>query len=942
MAKKRKKTAPARPVEKKTSRPDIKIGWGWILLGLSVLVLVLFINTLMKGHLIHGSDQLISGYMFKSFAKESIAATGEFPLWNPYIFGGLPYVDALHGDVFYITALLRMVFSVSTVMALVFVLQIIVAGIFTYGFLRTLKVRNLAAIIGALAYMFTGAIVSFVDAGHDGKVIVASLLPAGLFFIQKAFDVETKRKIAHFALLALVIGLALLSPHVQMTYYMLMLMAFYIIFKFFVLGVKEKRWGFAGKSLGLSFASLAVGFGISAIQFLPSWSYLPFSPRGAGGRGWLWNTSYSMPRMELMDLVNPRFSGTMDSYWGSNPLKQHAEYFGIIILVLLVVGLIIAWRRRETKFFAGFGLFGLLMALGGNTIFYVIPYNILPLLNRFRAPAMIFYTVSFSAVVVAMLGLQAFLDNTGTGEKKKKRRLKPRKTAGIAAGVAGGVLLILALWSSLAPGGFARGLVGSIQRSAKKQTLADFIDPDSRAEMSRGDITRHLASSPLGDNSDRMAAEFGRQMVSLGINNPNAGQQEMNNIMGQVLAGQGYNQFNPPGELELMYMSRVGYKSLTLGKNMNRISGGFWLALLFAAAAGLIIFFWGRMPRYRILWAALLAAAVFTDLWLVDSKFVGIVRDSAGNPVSAEELYAPDQIVSFLKQDTDVYRVYHLQPMGRPIYRNDDYLMLHGIQEVGGYHGNQLGRYQEFIGTPQTIMFRNPSNLRHQQFLTMLDVRYIIGLTPPDTTEMERYSPADQEKVRAFFSDMAFVMDSTVSPYRPVYSNPRYAIYRNMSPCSRAWLCTEVEVISEDSRILQRLKEPGFDPRRTVVLEEKPEGWQASADTLPAGTVRITSYEPNSIEISADLEKPSVLVLSENWYPYYRAWVDGEERKVYRADYTLRAVPLEAGNHQVVFRFSSPYMKAGTWITIVSLALVGLAIALSIILVKRRKKKSKS
>jgi hypothetical protein len=264
--------------------------------------------------------------------------------------------------------------------------------------------------------------------------------------------------------------------------------------------------------------------------------------------------------------------------------------------------------------------------------------------------------------------------------------------------------------------------------------------------------------------------------------------------------------------------------------------------------------------------------------------------------------------------------------------------MLHGIQDVGGYHGNQLGRYQEFVGTPQTIMFRNPPNLRFQQFLTMLDVRYIIGLTLPDTSQMNLYSPQDQRSIMELFADMDFVTDTTISPYCPVYSDQRYTIYRNMSPCSRVWLCSEVEVIPEDSLILERLKKPDFDPRRTVILEEVPEGWQASSDTLSTGTVRITSYEPNSIEIAANLTKAAVLVLSDNWYPYYRAWVDGEERKVYRADYTLRAVPLEAGNHQVVFRFSSPYMKAGTWITIASLALVGLAIALSIILVRKRKK----
>jgi len=112
-----------------------------------------------------------------------------------------------------------------------------------------------------------------------------------------------------------------------------------------------------------------------------------------------------LPRAELFDLFNPRFSGILGNYWGANAFKQHSEYFGIIILALAIVGIILAWRRRETKFFAGFGLFAILMALGGNTPFYRIPYTIFPMLNSFRAPAMIFFTVSFSSVVLAALCL---------------------------------------------------------------------------------------------------------------------------------------------------------------------------------------------------------------------------------------------------------------------------------------------------------------------------------------------------------------------------------------------------------------------------------------------------------------------------------------------------------------------------------------------------------
>ena len=55
------------------------------------------------------SDQYIAGYAFRQFAAASLRSGQGFPLWNPYLFGGMPYVAAMHGDIFYPTFLLRMV-----------------------------------------------------------------------------------------------------------------------------------------------------------------------------------------------------------------------------------------------------------------------------------------------------------------------------------------------------------------------------------------------------------------------------------------------------------------------------------------------------------------------------------------------------------------------------------------------------------------------------------------------------------------------------------------------------------------------------------------------------------------------------------------------------------------------------------------------------------------
>ena len=62
------------------------------------------------------SDQYIVGYAFREFAAQSLRAGEGFPLWNPYQFGGMPYVAAMHGDVFYPTFLLRMLLPTDVAM----------------------------------------------------------------------------------------------------------------------------------------------------------------------------------------------------------------------------------------------------------------------------------------------------------------------------------------------------------------------------------------------------------------------------------------------------------------------------------------------------------------------------------------------------------------------------------------------------------------------------------------------------------------------------------------------------------------------------------------------------------------------------------------------------------------------------------------------------------
>ena len=123
------------------------------------------------------SDQYTAGLPFHAWSAEWFKRSGHLPLWNPEIFGGMPFVAAGSGDIFYPTWLLRFVVPVTTAGNLSFSLHYILAGLFTYLLLRRLRVGWTGSVVGGLAYELTGLIASYPSPGHDGKLFASTMLP---------------------------------------------------------------------------------------------------------------------------------------------------------------------------------------------------------------------------------------------------------------------------------------------------------------------------------------------------------------------------------------------------------------------------------------------------------------------------------------------------------------------------------------------------------------------------------------------------------------------------------------------------------------------------------------------------------------------------------------------------------------------------------------------
>ena len=115
--------------------------------------------------------------------------------------------------------------------------------------------------------------------------------------------------------------------------------------------------------------------------------------------------------------------------------------------------------------------------------------------------------------------------------------------------------------------------------------------------------------------------------------------------------------------------------------------------------------------------------------------------------------------------------------------------------------------------------------------------------------------------------------------------------------------------------IPQKLFLPDFDFRNVLILEKpspiSPQFGQASAE--------IISYKPTEVKVRTKSSEPKLLFLSDNYYPGWKAEVDGNQVDILRADYTFRAVPLVAGEHLVRFFYESLTFRVGVLLSLAAL-----------------------
>ncbi len=143
-------------------------------------------------------------------------------------------------------------------------------------------------------------------------------------------------------------------------------------------------------------------------------------------------------------------------------------------------------------------------------------------------------------------------------------------------------------------------------------------------------------------------------------------------------------------------------------------------------------------------------------------------------------------------------------------------------------------------------------------------------------------------------------------------------VFRLRDSLPRAYIAASYRVVYSGTERLRLLQNGGAGRQQVLLEKEPPERYEA---TESRGAVEITRYSPEEVVVELDAHAGGYLVLSDTYYPGWRAWVDGEEKEILRANHVFRAVPISAGAREVRFRFESTSFERGVWVSGLALVL---------------------
>jgi hypothetical protein len=907
---------------------------------------------------------------------------GVLPLWTPQVFGGYPiFADGEIGLAYPPALLSLLLLAPERAFVFLRLLHLWIAAVGTFSLARAWRLPRSAAVLAGLVFALGNFLQAQIH--HENIVRTAAWLPVILVLVElglRSRGWATRASWIVFAALAL--GMAGLGLHSQMLAIDLLALASYGALRLWIgpLGDPDSDsasdagpdrmawWRRLGTVAAVCAPVVVLGLALAAVQLVPLLELASFSPRGSG-IPYTESAAYSLTPYGLLQLVFPFvFRGPGNLQWGLWTHWESYLYVGLAPLVLAAVGLLCV-RRREVLGWGVLAGVGAIVALGQYSalnLHYLL--WLLPGLSGLRAPGRFTIVVVLALAMLAAYGL-AWLQHDAAPTRDASARRAVRGVAAAALGLAlgvPGVHVLIGVWSAqtqaaielaylvlsrdsypltqadvyaglrwatdlgnphvqIALGGLLvlAGLLGAWQigpwRGLRSWsgwssllvalTAVDLLvfawgihpraslaklahEPPAvraleRITLQAAEPSRVLAAPVLNQVSADRLAPFGLQDANGYSSLQFAWHRE---FLGRVLEV----------DDDLLDLWNVRYVidpavmgSLPSYRGVSFMAGQMLLHSPADTATGTASF-------------ALKAGSTVAELRLV-TALMAAVDVQQDTPVAELELYGPNAesvARAQLLAGRDTMEWSWDNAGARPHVR-------HQRVEVAGLAFEGSG------GNSERLLSFASVHLDQPVAASTLVIRAILP-----SGELAVFGGGvvdDQGSIQQLFG-------RTKAKYRPIYSDAEMRIFENTAALPRAFLVTRARWAPSIGASLEEMSQRPFDPRQEVILAADTAHEIAAhlpppsaGAVFPNGRADIIAYGANGIRLRTTSSTDALLIVSDTYYPGWRAFVDGQEAPLVRGDLLFRVVPVDAGEHDVELRFEPASVRWGLLVSGVAL-----------------------
>lgn len=482
-----------------------------------------FVPQVLDGKIVNQSD--IAGW--KGMANEALthnAANPDDPTaWTDSMFGGMPttaMIDDFEGDW---TQKIYKFFLIGKRPASYLFLTLVGA----FLLMLSMGINGIVAVAGAIAVAFCSYNLQIIQVGHNTKMQAIAYFPwvlAGVIFTYKAALANAgslkkwlPKTILGAVLFALALSMQIKANHIQITYYLAIVIFVYAISLFICSCIGKERKQklirfFSASALLLTVG--CIGIATNANKLIPTYEYTPYTMRGgselsadsdthnAKGLDLEYATAWSYGIEEMPNLLIPNFNGGSSSgelskdsetgkllkragqpnlketlkhmplYWGPQPFTAGPMYMGAISIFLFVLGLFLCKGREKWWIFAA-TVIAVMLAWGNHFMWFTrLWFDYAPFYNKFRTVSMALVVLQ---VTIPLLGFYT-LDRI----VKEQYSFKEFSKAGLAAYVLTGVFCLLC---ALIPG-IAGTFTGAVD-AGQPDILVDTLIADRQALLKK-------------------------------------------------------------------------------------------------------------------------------------------------------------------------------------------------------------------------------------------------------------------------------------------------------------------------------------------------------------------------------------------------------------------------------------------------------------------------